>query len=123
MKKLIVLFVWLMAGTLAHAQRGGDGGGNTTPEMRAEHQTTAMTEQLSLNSEQQKQVYALQLTRAQKMQEMQQSQDREGMRSLQEEFHKGLSAILTPEQSRKYEKAQADMRSKNPQRGPRNRNR
>ena len=107
----------LLLGSLtAFAQRGG---GNMTPEARAENQTKMMVERLGLSEEQQKQVYSLNLTRFQKMQELREAQNREGMRDVQEKFQQDMTALLTPEQQEKYKALAEEMRQSGG-RGPRN---
>lgn len=102
----------MLLGTAAFAQRGG---GDVTPEKRAERQTKMMAERLDLSADQQKQIYALQLTRTQKMQEMRESQDqsadaRARMKSANDDFEQSMGAILTADQKTKYEAMQAKMR-------------
>lgn len=102
----------MLLGTAAFAQRGGS---DVTPEKRAERQTKMMTEKLALSADQQKQVYALQLTRTQKMQEMRASQDksadaRDRMKSANDDFQKSMDGILTADQKTKYDTMQAEMR-------------
>lgn len=114
----------LVLGTASYAQRGDGNGRNSTPEMWAERQTKMMTEKLSLSEDQQKQVYALNLTRDQKMQEIRQAQNRQQMKTANEDFQKNLTAILTPEQAKKYNEMKAEVRTKRGQgqgrqRGPR----
>ncbi len=101
----------LLLGTAGFAQRGAD----VTPEKRAERQTKMMAEKLDLSADQQKQVYALQLTRTQKMQEMREARDeskdaRDRMKSANDDLQKGLDGILTADQKVKYETMQAEMR-------------
>ena len=74
-----------------------------------------MAERLDLTADQRKQVYALQLTRTQKMQEMREAQDqsadaRARMKSANDDFQKGVEGILTTEQKEKYQAMQAEMR-------------
>lgn len=110
MKQLVVVLTLLMLGTVAYAQRNGGGGNNASPEVRAEQQTKMMTEQLGLSKEQQKQVYKLNMDRGIKMNELRESQNREGMRTVNEDFQKQLMAVLTPEQVKKYEAMEAERR-------------
>lgn len=102
----------LLLGTVSYAQRGS---GDVTPEKRAERQTKMMAEKLDLSADQQKQIYALQLARTQKMQEMREAQDqsrdaRQRMKSANDDFEKSMGAILTADQKTKYEAIQAEMR-------------
>lgn len=119
MKKLLVVLALFMVGTVSFAQRGGGGGGgnNATPEVRAEQQTKLMTEQLGLSDAQQKQIYTLNLDRAKKMQELREAQNREGMKSLNDDFKKSLLTILTPEQAKKQEELNAETQKNAPQQG------
>lgn len=112
MKNVMIMGMMLL-GTVAFAQRGG---GDVTPEKRAERQTKMMAEKLDLSADQQKQVYALQLTRTQKMQEMREAKDqsadaRDRMKSFNDDFEKSLGLILTADQKPKYEAMQAEMRN------------
>ena len=93
-----------------------------TPEQRAENQTKTMTENLQLTEDQQKQVYALNLTRAKKMAEMReaQNQDRSEMRASMEAFNAELAKVLTAEQQEKYKTMLAERRGNGGGRGPRN---
>ncbi|HEV7348598.1 DUF4890 domain-containing protein [Telluribacter sp.] len=109
MKKVLLAMMLLVVSMTAFAQRGG---GDRTPEQRAENQTKLMTEKLGLSEKQQKQVYTLNLNRGQKMQALRESQNREGMRAEQENFRKELSAILTPDQQEKYKAMQQEMRQR-----------
>lgn len=113
MRKLMMMLGLLVLGTASYAQRGG----NATPEMRAERQTKMMTEKLGLSEDQQKQVYTLQLARGQKMQELREAQNRDGMKTANEDFQKNLAAILTPDQAKKYEEMEAEMRANRGQGG------
>ncbi len=102
----------LLLGTATYAQRGG---GDATPEMRAQRQTKRLSGQLTLDADQEKKVYALELTRAQKMGEMREAQDkskdaRQRMKSASDDFEKSLSEILTTDQKTKYSTMQAEMR-------------
>ena len=115
----MIMLGLLVLGTASYAQRGGGNGGNATPEVRAERQTKTMTEKLGLSEDQQKKVYTLQLARAQKMQELREAQNRDGMKTANEDFQKNLAAILTPEQAKKYEEMEAEMRAQRGQGGPR----
>lgn len=112
MKNVVMMMGLMLLGTAAFAQRGG---GDMTPEKRAERQTKMMAEKLDLSADQQKQIYALQLTRTQKMQEMRESQDqsadaRARMKSANDDFQKSLDGILTADQKTKYEAMQVEMR-------------
>ena len=94
-----------------------------TAEARAENQTKTLTESLKLTDEQQKQVYARNLSRAQKMDEVRNSQDadRSKMRESMEAFNTELQKVLTPEQQEKYKTAMEERRKNGGMgRGPRN---
>ena len=104
----------------AFAQRGS---AQMTAEARAEDQTKSLTESLKLTEEQQKQVYTLNLSRAQKMDEMRKSQDadRAKMRESMQAFNTELQKVLTPEQQEKYKTEMKERRKNGGMgRGPRN---
>ncbi|GGB99174.1 Spy/CpxP family protein refolding chaperone [Dyadobacter sediminis] len=116
MRKGLFALILTLASFAAFAQgRNSD----LTPEQRAENQTKTMTERLDLSDEQQKQVYALNLARVQKMQEMRESQtqDRAQMRASMETFNTEIAKILTVEQQEKYKTMLEDRRN-NGGRGP-----
>ena len=80
-----------------------------TPEARAENQTRALTKNLNL-------------TRAQKMEEMRNSRDadRSKMKDSMEGYNKELSKVLTPEQQEKYKTTMEERRKNGGMgRGPR----
>lgn len=117
MKNVIMMIGLLLVGTATYAQRGGD----ATPEMRAQRQTKNLSKQLTLDADQEKKVYALQLTRAQKMQEMREAQDQSGdarqrMKSANDDFQQSLNEILTADQKTKYSTMQTEMRQTRGQR-------
>ncbi len=102
----------MLLATATYAQRGGN---NATPEMRAERQTKRLSEQLSLDADQQKKVYALELARVQKMQEMREAREesidaRQRTRSANEDYQKSLGDILNADQKVKLSAMQAEMR-------------
>lgn len=107
----MIMLGLLVLGTASYAQRGGGNGGNATPEVQAERQTKMMTEKLGLSEDQQKKVYTLQLARGQKMQELREAKNRDGMKTANEDFEKDLAVILTPDQTKKYEAMQAQAQS------------
>jgi protein CpxP len=116
MRKGILALILTLASFVTFAQgRNSD----MTPEKRAENQTKTMTERLDLSDEQQKQVYALNLARVQKMQELRESQtqDRSQMRASMETFNTEIAKILTVEQQEKY-KTMIEDRRNNGGRGP-----
>lgn len=117
MRKGLIALILTLTSFATFAQRQGS---ETTPEQRAENQTKTMTERLDLSDEQQKQVYALNLARVQKMQEMRdsQTQDRSQMRASMETFNTEIAKILTVEQQEKYKTMLEDRRN-NGGRGPR----
>lgn len=120
MKKVILASIMMLFCLGAFAQRG-----DVTPEDRAKRQTQRLTEQLSLNADQEKQVLALNLDRVKKMEEARAagnatSNNREAFQAAQEEYTKKLNAILTAEQQEKYKKMQEEMRQRGGrQNGPR----
>ena len=111
MKKVLIAILMAFASITAFAQRQDS---NITVEQRAENQTKILTESLKLTAEQQKQVYALNLDRAKKMEEMRssQNQDREAMRASMQTFNTELSKVLTPEQQEKYKTQQEERRNR-----------
>jgi len=120
MKKGIIAIMLAFASISAFAQRDN---AKMTAEARAENQTKSLTESLKLTEEQQKQVYALNLSRAQKMDEMRNSQDadRSKMRESMEAFNTELQKVLAPEQQEKYKAAMEERRKNGGMgRGPRN---
>ncbi|GAB3171748.1 DUF4890 domain-containing protein [Telluribacter humicola] len=115
MKTVMLAMMLALSSMTVFAQRGGD---RPTPEQRAENQTKFMTEKLELSDKQQKQVYALNISRMQKMQDLRKNEDREGMKAAHESYQKELSAILTPAQQDKYKTLRQEMRQRgNVQRG------
>lgn len=113
MKNLVMMIGLLLIGTATYAQRTAD----TTPEMRAQRQTKRLSEQLTLDADQEKKIYALELTRAQKMSEMREAQDqsqdaRQRMKSANEDYQKNLTELLTADQKTKYSAMQAEMRER-----------
>lgn len=109
MSKTLLAILMAFVSFTAFGQRGS----NMTAEQRAENQTKTLTENLKLSDDQQKQVYNLSLTRAQKMQEMRDAQkmDREQMRASMETFNTELAKILTVEQQEKYKTMLEDRRN------------
>ena len=109
MKKLALLFIAVFIGTvMVKAQPGG---GMMNPEERAKSQTERIKEAVSLNADQEKKVYELNLESGKKMQEMfSQNQGggmegmREQMQASREEQNKKLKEILSADQWTKYEK-------------------
>ncbi|NIJ52093.1 hypothetical protein [Dyadobacter arcticus] len=110
MRKGLFAIILAFISVTAFAQRQDS---NMTPEARAENQTKTLTENLKLSDDQQKQVYALSLARAQKMKEARdtQSQDRTQMRASMETFNTELAKILTVEQQDKYKTMLEDRRA------------
>jgi Spy/CpxP family protein refolding chaperone len=119
MKKTLFAFLLAFASISAFAQRQAS---NITPEVRAENQTKTLTENLKLSDDQQKQVYALSLTRAKKVQELRdsQTQDRSQMRASMETFNNEITKILTVEQQEKYKTMLEDRRGNRGGGGARN---
>jgi protein CpxP len=120
MKRGIIAMMMAFASITAFAQRDM---AKMTPEARAENQTKSLTESLKLSDEQQKQVYTLNLTRAQKMEEMRGSRDadRSKMKESMEAYNTELSKVLTPEQQEKYKTAIEERRKNGGMgRGPKN---
>jgi biopolymer transport protein ExbD len=109
MRRILLAVLMAFVSFTTFAQRGG----NMTAEQRAENQTKTLTENLKLSEDQQKQVYNLSLTRAQKMQELRNAQnmDREQMRASMETFNTELAKVLTVEQQEKYKTMMEDRRN------------
>jgi Spy/CpxP family protein refolding chaperone len=110
MKRGIIAIMMVFASMTAFAQRDM---AKMTPEARAENQTKTLTENLKLTEEQQKKVYNLNLSRAQKMEEMRKSKDadRTKMKESMEAYNTELSKVLTPEQQEKYKTAMKERRT------------
>jgi len=110
MKKGLIAIIMAFVSFAAFAQRPD---ANATPEQRAEAQTKTMTESLKLTEDQQKQIYALNLDRGKKMEELRNSagQDRSKMRESMEAFNTEVSKILTPEQQEKYKAMMEERRN------------
>jgi Spy/CpxP family protein refolding chaperone len=124
MKRTFFALLLAFVSMTAFAQRPD---ANMTVEQRAENQTKTLTENLKLSEDQQKQVHALSLARAQKMQELRdsQTQDRSQMRASMETFNTELAKILTVEQQEKYktmleDRRGGDRRANGGGRGPKN---
>ena len=111
MKKGLIAMMLAFASITAFAQRPDS---NRTPEQRAEAQTKTMHESLQLSEDQQKQIYALNLDRAKKMEELRdsQNQDRSKRRESMEAFNAELAKVLTPEQQEKYKTMLQERRSR-----------
>jgi protein CpxP len=109
MKRGIIAIIMAFASFTAFAQRDMT---KMTPEARAENQTRALTKNLNLTEEQQKQIYTLNLTRAQKMEEMRNSRDadRSKMKESMEGYNTELSKVLTPDQQEKYKTTMEERR-------------
>ncbi len=103
-----------------NAQRGN---WDSSPEERAEKQTTTMTEKLSLSAKQAEKVKEINLKYANKMKEARAANTdgdwsamRETMGKLRQEQDAELKTVLTKEQAETWTKFQEEQRS---QRGPR----
>ena len=103
MKKLIIA-AFLVVGVSSFAQQGGQ---RMTTEQRVERLTT----QLSLDTKQQEQVKQLYAEQA-KNRENQTGFSREQMMEERKKSDEKLKAILTPEQLKKWEANQAEMRQR-----------
>ena len=111
---LCLLFV---AGSIAAVQaQPGRGGMGMDPEKRAEQQTAAMTEKLSLSEAQSAKVKEINLKYAQKAKEMRDnaSGDREAMRAsmvaMRQEQEKELQTVLTEEQWQQWLKIREEQK-------------
>jgi len=113
MKKILSFSIALffVVGT-AFAQGGG---GNATPEERAQRQTAQLNEAVKLDKTQEEKIYALNLVRARQMQELRADggrPDREKMQEMQKAFEEKLKPILTAEQWTAYEKLREEQQSR-----------
>ncbi len=94
-----------------------------TPEERAANQTKRLTENLGLNTDQNKSVYSLALAHAQQQDadRAKYQNDREGMRNARKQnmdtFEAGLAKVLTADQMTKYNQMKADEKAKRQQGG------
>lgn len=118
MKKISLLLTALFFAVLfVNAQPGGQ---QSTPEERAKRQVEQLTTALSLNKDQAAKVEAISLKygkqQGELFQSMGQGGDREAMRekmtAIREAQTKEIKAILTPEQSAKYDKYLEEQRSR-----------
>ncbi|MFA9188818.1 hypothetical protein AAGV33_10635 [Flavobacterium sp. FBOR7N2.3] len=108
MKKLIIAAL-LVVGVSSFAQNNSDRPqrGNFSPEKRVERLTT----QLNLDAKQQEQVKELYAEQA-KNREAQKGFSREQMQEERKKTDEKLKTILTPEQLKKWEANQAEMRQR-----------
>jgi hypothetical protein len=89
----------------------------TTPEERAQFQTDYMKESLSLTSDQESKIYALNLKHAKEMQVTYNASDRKiqklkKMKSINEQKEQELKSILDADQYAAYERNKDDMKEK-----------
>lgn len=108
MKKLIIA-AFLVVGVASFAQNNNDRPqrGDFSPEKRVERLTT----QLNLDAKQQEQVKALYAEQA-KNREAQKGFSREQIQEERKKSDEKLKTILTPEQLKKWEANQAEMRQR-----------
>lgn len=108
MKKLIIA-AFLVVGVASFAQNNNDRPqrGGFSPEKRVERMTT----QLNLDAKQQEQVKQIYAEQA-KNREAQKGFSREQMQEERKKSDEKLKAILTPEQLKKWEANQAEMRQR-----------
>ena len=108
MKKLIIA-AFLVVGVASFAQNNNDRPqrGDFSPEKRVERLTT----QLNLDAKQQEQVKQIYAEQA-KNREAQKGFSREQMQEERKKSDEKLKAILTPEQLKKWEANQAEMRQR-----------
>lgn len=108
MKKLIIA-AFLVVGVASFAQNNNDRPqrGDFSPEKRVERLTT----QLNLDAKQQEQVKELYAEQA-KNREAQKGFSREQMQEERKKSDEKLKTILTPEQLKKWEANQAEMRQR-----------
>jgi len=111
--KIILTGITMLAVVFVlQAQRGQ--GQQTTPEQRAEKQTTMMTEKLSLSADQAAKVKAINLKYAEKQQSKrgeakgEREKQRSSMQQLQNERKAEINAVLNKDQQAKFEKFQEE---------------
>ena len=90
-------------------------------EDRAKRQTDMMKDELKLNQDQEKKVYAINLKYSDKMKDVRQIADtsarRKSFESLNKQKDEELKKVLTADQFKSYQKLVADMRAKRQQGG------
>jgi len=112
--KITALALFMAITNLVCAQQQG----GKTPEERATKHSQKLTQELSLNADQQKSAYAACLTRAQQMDadRAQNQGNKEGMKAgrkqINETFETSMNQVLTPEQKTKWEQIKADEKAK-----------
>ena len=131
-KTLVIVAAFLLTVGTASAQssdlatagrqnRVGQGrGSNMTPEQRADMQTQRLSKQLSLSADQTSQVRAIALAENQELQALRSksaaADSRQGagqeMRAIREKYDTQLKALLTPEQTTKYNQLREDQLDK-----------
>lgn len=126
MKKIGILFLVMLLGvstTMAQNWRGR--GGDFNPKDAAKRQTETLKEELGLNKDQEKKVYAITLEGMEKMQAMREEMQggfseemREKMMKVREDQNKEMKKVLTEKQWEKYEKYLEERRARRGQRGP-----
>ncbi|MEO8253012.1 MAG: autotransporter outer membrane beta-barrel domain-containing protein [Flavobacterium sp.] len=105
MKKLIITAL-LVVSASAFAQNG-----NKRPQMNPEKRVERMTTQLNLDAKQQEQLKEI-YTEEAKNRETQKDVSREEMMAQRKKSNEKIKAILTPEQSKKWEAEQEKMRQR-----------
>ncbi|PZF71678.1 multiple ligand-binding protein 1 [Taibaiella soli] len=108
---MALVFCALMISQMTFAQGGGMHN-NQTPEQRAQQQTNKLTQELSLNADQQKSIYSANLKAAQDMQAAMQSGDRSQMKTIQQTRDASFKQTLTADQYKKYEQLKEQMKEK-----------
>ncbi len=97
------------------------GGGGMSAEDRAKRQTDMMKDELKLNQDQEKKVYAVNLKYSDKMKDLRSIADtaarRKSFETLNKQKDDELKKILTADQFKSYQKLVADMRAKRQQGG------
>ncbi len=108
MKKVVMLMMLAFASLTVSAQRNND----ATPAERADRQTKQLTKSLSLNEDQEKQIYTLNLERMTEMEAMrkEKSMDRTKMKESEDKFQASMGKILTAEQLEKYKATMEERR-------------
>ncbi|QDH78275.1 DUF4890 domain-containing protein [Echinicola soli] len=118
MKKLLFVIALMTVTAIAANAQQRKGRRDVSPELMAERITEKMTEELSLDEAQQKEVYELTLKSTnERMEAIQESKDerkaiREKMKADQDKHDQELVEILTPEQLEKWKEYRRESRER-----------
>jgi Spy/CpxP family protein refolding chaperone len=111
-KQIILVFAVLLGAAGTMAQEPVKPKQKKSPEERADHITSRMTEQLGLSAEQQVKVKAAILER-----ESKRDADIKERKAQMEKMDQELKTVLTPEQYEKYKKKREEMKERRKQSG------